>query len=39
MYHNVYEDFYRYMGTDIPMDDVFNIKVNINKDTEGYEKL
>lgn len=39
MYHDVFEDFYRYMGTDIPMDDVFNIKVNINKDPEGYEKL
>lgn len=39
LYRDVFEDFYRYMGTDIPMDDVFNIKVNINKDPEGYEKL
>lgn len=39
MYRDVFEDFYRYMGTDIPMDDVFNIKVDINKDPEGYEKL
>ena len=39
MYRDVFEDFYRYMGTDIPMDDVFNIKVDISKDPEGYEKL
>lgn len=39
MYRDVYEDFYRYMGTDIPMEKVFNIKVDFNKDPEGYEKL
>lgn len=39
MYRDVFDDFYRYMGTDIPKDDVFNIKVDIGKDPEGYEKL
>ena len=39
IYRDVLEEFYRYIGTDIPMDNVFNIKVNINKDPEGCEKL
>ena len=39
MYRDVFEEFYRYLGTNIPKDDVFNIRVDIKKDPEGYEKL
>lgn len=39
MYGGIFEDFHRYMGTNIPQKQVFDIKVDINKDPEGYEKL
>lgn len=39
MYGEIFDDFYRYMGTSIPQKQVFDIKVDINKDPEGYEKL
>ena len=30
MYRDVFEEFYRYLGTNILKDDVFNIKVDIS---------
>lgn len=38
MYRNVFEEFYRYLGTDIPQKQVFDIKVDILTSKTGQLK-
>ena len=39
MYRDVFQLFYDQLGTDLSYEQVASIKVDINKDPEGYEKL